>query len=343
VWIGAATFALTFAVPNDARAQVQDDAALADEPAVRPPAVQSGAPSTGFDGRRPTIEPPEAELDPPLTTAQLHTAYPDLQVRVTPPPTLTVGLVGIYPLQPIGLGLGYDVYPMSRLRLNATISAGGTAVMNNQWRISFYAEVGVGVVVLRSPTEVVTEIKALPTEGGRKFHSKRSGVERALFGEEQPPPGAFVRATVPAFHSLELEGGLFTGLYPLYRCTAHCAEDPVLVPHTDEDASLQITPLFAGVRYVYFRWARSERVPFVTRFGFEAAVHAITNPFWRNDPSLFNIYDHHPGHHPVGARVNLRIIGLKCGANGGCFGLDLMGGYLPAPADALFSFGVVWQ
>ncbi len=340
--IAAAAFALGVGVPNTALAQVQDDAALADQPEVRPPAVQSGAPSssTGFDDRPQT---PEAELDPPLTTAELHTAYPDLQVRVTSPPTLTVSLMAIYPFQAFGLGLGYDLYALPRLRLNALMSVGGSPAVNDQWHISIYGDVGIGVVVLRSAAEVVTEIKALPSDAGRKFHSKRSGVERALLGDDEPPPGSFVRALVPAFHSLELEGGLFSGFYPMYRCTQHCAEDPDVVKHTNEDASLQVTSLYAGLRYVYFRYARSERVPFVTRFGFEAAVDAITNPFWRADRSLFNLRDHHTTQQPVGVRVKLRVIGAKCGPNGGCFGFDLMGGYLPAPADALISANFMIQ
>jgi hypothetical protein len=337
-------------VPRLALAQVQDDAALADLPNEKPPPGQFGERSatrrlnTGFDDRLDTPnDPRETDLPLAMTTAELRAAHPDLEARVTPPPALTVALTSVYPFQSFGLGLGYDVYALPRLRISADISAGGTAVVNDRWRISFYGDLGVGIVVLRSSTEVVTEIKALPTLAGRKFRSKRSAVERFVLGEEQPPPGSFVRALVPAFHSLELEGGSFTGLYPLYRCTAHCAEDPVLVEHTNEDASLQVTSLYAGLRYVYFRWARSERVPFVTRFGFEAAVDAITNPFWRNDDSLFNLRDDHPAQHPVGVRAKLRIISPLCGPNGGCVGFDLMGGYLPTPTDALASASIVIQ
>jgi hypothetical protein len=348
--VAAAAFVVGVGVPRVALAQVQDDAALADVRDDKPPPGQSGAPSTttpsntGFDDRPETpTDPREVDLDPPMTSAELRRAHPDLQVRSTPPPALTVSLTSIYPFQPLGLGLGYEVYALPRLRLSTVLSTGVSAVVNNRWRISFYGDIGIGVVVLRSPTEVVTEIKALPTLAGRNFHSTRSAWGRLWLGEEQPPPGSFVRAILPAFHSLELEGGLFSGLYPLYRCTAHCAEDPNVAPHTNEDASLQVTAVYAGLRYVYFRWARSEQVPFVSRFGVEAAVDAITNPFWPSDPKLFNLSDHHPAEHPVGVRVKLRIIGAKCGPNGGCVGFDLMGGYLPTPADALVSANVVYQ
>jgi hypothetical protein len=338
------------AVPTVALAQVQDDAALADVPDEKPPPAPAGAPSsttlsgTGFDDRAETTnQQQEAELGPPLTTAELRAAHPDLQFRVTPPPTLTVSLTSIYPFQPLGIGLSFDVYALPWLRLDALTSVGGTPTVTDRWRVSLYGETGLGIVVLRSPSQVVTEIKALPTLAGRNFHSKRSAFDRAMLGEEPPPPGSFVRALVPDFHSLELEGGLFSGQYPLYRCTANCAEDPSVVEHTNEDASLQVTAVYAGLRYVYFRWARSEQVPFVSRFGVEAAVDAITNPFWRSDPHLFNLYDSHPAHDPVGVRVKLRITGAKCAANGPCVGFDLMGGYLPSPADGLFSANVVLQ
>jgi hypothetical protein len=181
-------FALSVGVPNDALAQVQDDAALAnvpDEREVHPPAVQSGAlsSSAGFDQR-------EAELDPPLTTEELRTAHPDLQVRVTPPPALTVSLRSIYPFQLFGVGLGYDVYALPRLRVSALVSVGGSNAVNDEWRVSFYGDVGLGIVVLRSPTEVVTELKALATPAGRNFRSKRSAVERFVLGAERPPPGS---------------------------------------------------------------------------------------------------------------------------------------------------------
>jgi hypothetical protein len=350
--VGAAAFVLC-GVPSVAFAQVQDDAALADVHDDKPVPAPAGAPSsiattparTGFDDRSETTneerQKQEAELDPPLTTAELRVAHPDLQFRVTSPPTLTVSLTSIYPFQPFGIGLGYELYALPWLRLNALMSVGGTPTVNDRWRVSLYAETGIGIVLLRSPSQVVTEIKELPTLAGRNFHSKRASFDRFMFGEEPPPPGSFVRALVPAFHSLELEAGGFSGQYPLYRCTANCAEDPSVIAHTNEDASLQVTAIYAGLRYVYFRWARSEQVPFVSRFGVEAAVDAITNPFTPRDPNLFNLRDSHPVHDPVGVRVKLRIIGAKCAANGPCVGFDLMGGYLPTPADALVSANVV--
>jgi hypothetical protein len=50
------------------------------------------------------------------------------------------------------------------------MSVGGSAAVNDQWHVSIYGEVGVGVAVLRSPAEVVTEIKALPTDWTSSLH-----------------------------------------------------------------------------------------------------------------------------------------------------------------------------
>src|SRR5437870_9207730 len=78
---GAPTFVLGV-VPRVAFAQVQDDAALADVPDEKTPPVQGGTPSfttpsaTGFDDpAEKTKEQQEAELAPPLTTAELRAAH----------------------------------------------------------------------------------------------------------------------------------------------------------------------------------------------------------------------------------------------------------------------------
>src|SRR4051812_105169 len=96
--VGAVAFVLV-GVPRVALAQVQDDAALADlppdapadAPDEKPSPLRSSAPSTkaasspGSDDRSTTPNDPEADLEPPTPTAELRRAYPDLQVRVTPP------------------------------------------------------------------------------------------------------------------------------------------------------------------------------------------------------------------------------------------------------------------
>jgi hypothetical protein len=91
------------------------------------------------------------------------------------------------------------------------------------------------------------------------------------------------------------------------------------------------------------RWARSERVPFRSSAGVEVAVDAIHNPFKPSDANLYNFHTRHPAHNPVGVRVKLRVPAAKCTVNDGCLGFDLVGGYLPSPADALISVNLTFR
>jgi len=332
--VGGVVLALGFGVQGSAHAQPQDDAGLAEEPEKKQawPISGRGAPGAAVQ--------PETEAEPPMTTAELRQSYPDLELRVTPPPRLTLFLGAIYPFQTLGLGLGYDTYALSRLRLSAVASVGGSiGGVNNQWEFSLYSEVGVGVAVLRWPGQTVAN---LPGAAALTFRSKRGTAERLLLGEESPPDESFFHALVPTSHSLELQVGAFSGHYALYRCVENCTGVPGTSP-TKESASLQVTVLYAGVRYVYYRSARSARAPFGSLAGFEAAVDAITNPFARPAPDVFKLSDRHPSHDPVGVRVRLRIPTLKCSLGGSCAGVDLMGGYLPSPADAMFSVNLTLQ
>lgn len=330
----AGAFGLSVAIASAGYAQPQDDAALADVPDEKPrAAAQPGSPWPSL-GQRAPAAPPAPDPEPTFTTAELQQRFPDLQLRVTHPPTFSLGLSSIYPFQAFALGLGFDVYALPRLRLSVATAAGATPIVNEKWRFSLYADVAVGVVLLRSTNQTDASI---PMLSARPRRPTRSTFERAMFGEEPPPT---IRAQVPTSHSLELAAGAFTGLYSLHRCTAHC-DDPVLVEHTNEDASLQTTFLYAGLRYVYYRWASSERAPFRSVGAFEAEVDALTNPFTPHDSDVFNNYNQHPSYNPVGVRVTLRIPTIKCAAKGPCFGLDLMGGYLPSPADATFSINAM--
>lgn len=326
VW--AVVFTLGFGVRGIARAQPQDDAALADEPTAKNawPLSGRGAPAAAQQ---------ETEAEPPLTTAQLRQRYPDLELRVTPPPTLTLLVpTAIYPFQTLGIGLGFDMYALPRLRLSAIMAIGGSiGGVNGRWEFSAYGELGVGVAVLRWPGQAVAR---LPSPAALNFRSKRSAGERFILGEESPPEESFFHAIVPASHSLEVEVGALSGHYPLYRCTENCTGEPGVSP-TKESASVQATLIYAGLRYVYYRSARSARPPLSSLAGFEAAVDALNNPFSRPAPEVFNLSDHHPSHDPVGVRVKLGVPALKCSVGGSCLGVDLMGGYLPSPASAMFS------
>lgn len=327
-WVRAIAIAAGLGGPGIARAQPQDDAALADAPPKKQAWPSSGR-SLGATAQQ------EAETAPALTTAELRQRYPDLELRVTPPPTLTLLVpTVIYPFQTLGIGLGFDMYAVPRLRVSATMAIGGSiGGVSGRWEFSAYGELGVGVAVLRWPGQAVAR---LPGPDALSFRSKRSAGERFILGEEGPPEESFFQAIVPAFHSLEVEVGAFGGHYPLYRCTENCTGEPGVSP-TKESASMQVTLVYAGLRYVYYRSARSARPPLSSLAGFEAAVDALNNPFSRPGPEVFNLSDHHPSHDPVGVRVKLGVPALKCSVGGSCLGVDLMGGYLPSPASAMFS------
>lgn len=334
--MGVGALGVSLGVSCTAHAQPQDDAALADVPDKARPHASSSPLSPSPTS--PEDESRDDESEPVLTTAELRRAYPDVELRTAPFLTLTLVGAGIYPFQAVGLGLGVDVYPLERLRLSAVGTGGSMPTVNDRWTYSLYGEAGLGLVVARWRGQTIAE---LPVFAARYYRPRRTPGARFLWGDDRPTDGPVVRALVPTSHSLELEAGAFTGRYPLYRCTAHCDEDPRLVEHTNEDAGLQAVFLYAGVRYVYYRSARSEQAPFRSLAWFEAAVDALTNPVTPNDSGLFNLYDHHPSHGPLGVRVKLRIPAIKCIPNGPCIGVDLMGGYLPSPADATFSVNIV--
>jgi len=136
-------------------------------------------------------------------------------------------LTSIYPLQTLGIGLGTDIYALPRLRLSAIVTVGGSlgGGVNEQWELSLYSGVGIGVAVLRWPGQAVAK---LPGPAAFRFRSKRGTAERLILGEESPPDELFVHATVPASHSLEVEVGAFSGHYLLrgYRSDGRVPSQP---------------------------------------------------------------------------------------------------------------------
>lgn len=266
----------------------------------------------------------EEEREPALTTEELRSAYPDLQLQATPPTALTISFTSIYPFQELGVALGADVYALPRLRLSGLFSAGATSDINDEWHGSFYAEAGIGVAMLRWSSEATVE---LPVPAARFRYQPEDDAPR-------------LRAIVPSSHSLELEVGVLTGRYPFYRCTANCTSNADGTSPTQRDAGLQETLPYAGLRYVYYRRASSEQAPFRSLSGVQVAVDALINASKPPDASLFNLYNDHPFHSPVGARIALRVPAVRCFKHGPCSGFNLMAGYLPNPSDALFSINL---
>jgi hypothetical protein len=308
--------AVTLAVPHVALAQPQDDAALAGDYKPQGRTVWHNS----VKDPEPEVEP---ELEPVMTTDELSRAYPDLELQTTPGTTLTVSGSTLYPFQSIALAVGTDIYVLPRLRLSSFLSAGFLQTFDERWVFSLYAELGVGVGVARWRSQTVAQLP----------------VVAARFRRKDPTDGPIARAIVPSSHSLELEAGALTGHYALYRCTANCDSETSL--RVREPAGKQLLIPYAGLRYVYYRLARSKQAPFRSASRFQVATHVLVAPFDPPDPQLFSaLWDHHPSHHPVGGRVVFRFPAFKCAILGPCFGLDLTAGYLPSPSDVIASVSV---
>lgn len=293
-------------------AQPQDDAALADD------APHHGD-RTVWPGQSGKARPQEeAEQDPPISTAELRKSYPDLALRETPAFTVTAGTGTLYPFQTISAGLGVDLYVLPRLRVNAFLS-GGLAPSLNGWNNSLYADAGVGVAFVRWHGETTVDLP----------------VVAARFRRQDPSDGPFIHANVPTTHSFELEGGILTGYYQLARCKADC-DLPWHLNQPYDDESEQLKLPYAGLRYTYFRWAKSELAPFRSSSHFAAAVDVLMSPFELADTALFKLSGGHPTRGRVGARVNLRIP-VRCKILWPCWAVSVTGGYLPSPGDGLAS------
>jgi hypothetical protein len=309
VWV--VSLGLGSALGPVAVAQPQDDAALAqdDKPQGR---------TLWHNSVKDPKSEEEPDLEPVMTTDELRRAYPDLELRTNPGSTLSVSTGTLYPFQSIALTVATDIYVLPRLRLSSLVSAGFLHTFKNDWQFNVYAEAGFGVVAARWQSQTVAQLP----------------VVAARFHRQDATDGPIARAVVPSSHSLELEGGALTGRYALYRCTANC--DAESDSQSREDASTQLVMPYAGLRYVYYRMARSQQAPFRSASRFQVAADLLVAPFNPPDPRLFSVlWDHHPSRHPVGGRVVFRLPAFKCALLGPCFGLDLTGGYLPTPSDVL--------
>lgn len=292
-------------------AQPQDDARLADDGPTKP----QGRTLWRVDRK---LEP---ELQPVMSTAELRAGYPDLELRTVPGATVTVGISTIYPLQAIAFGVGTEFYLQDVVRVSSFLSCGLTPTVNEQWQFSLFGELGLGVPILRRRSETVVELPIIAARLRR-----------------QEPEGPIARAVVPSGHSLEVEAGMLSGTYNLYRCTANC--DGVSPLPTREPVGMRLWVPYAGLRYVYYRLARSEQAPFRSASRFQMAADVLVAPYDPPDPDLFNLYDEHPSNDRIGGRVVLKLPAITCTMLGPCFGIDMSGGYLPSPADVLVTFGL---
>jgi hypothetical protein len=212
----------------------------------------------------------EAKREPaPLQGEDLRQMVPDLRIDPSPYPYwITVGFGGRYPFQAIALGLGLDVYATPWLRMNLTYAAGVTAVRDGRevgFAFSQYAEGSVGLAAIRGSDTATVELPM-----------------KDPFSEK---PGR-LKAVIPSYFGVFLEGGAMTGLLAPSRCVSQCVPpaDPTLVTDT-----MQLVYPFAGIRYVAFHGVSSERTNFKSHDIFQAFFHLIGRPVNVRDRDLVGL------------------------------------------------------
>ncbi len=260
-----------------------------------------------------------------LRGAELKQAMPDLELRELPPPlNLGLGLYAIIPFQVVGIGVRLEAFPIESLRLEALYSAG------LGWRddpvFSNYAEASLGFRVIGARSERRVDVLREP---------KAESVGRP-WGTPSPTEDVELRVWLPSYHALFVEGGMLTGLAVLNRCTANCdnalESDDVL-----QAADRQVLVPFAGLRYLYFVHAASDKRKDLTRKRLvQLYAHLLFATI--NEPAEDALW-------PDGRRVTRGALGARGGlempaCSSGCLSGFIDGGYLPSPGSLLLSGGV---
>jgi hypothetical protein len=313
------------AVPCAAWAQPQADAELAAVPQKetypRPWSIEGATPARPRP--KPTAEEPE---DPPLSTEELRKQLPDIELRDEPHHSkLGVYLGILFPFQYFAAGLSSDAYVTPRWRINALATAGVSPAWHGKSKFSPYGELSVGFAIKRWHTTAVVDLP------------QRQQLFTKLVPEAERPT---YPAELPSSHSIELELGYMVGLIPLYRCSANCdAED--LGARTVEDETPWLVSALAGIRYYYFRWARSKTARFRSTMRFQATADLITRTLL-NQPAadLQNYQGQTISRSPVGGRLTLQVPLHRCVA-AACFGINMTGGYFPSPGTPIVAMSVI--
>jgi len=273
----------------------------------------------------PAPDPPEFD---PATEARGPTLLrdiPDLRVQLLPPPySFGFGLTAFAPFQYFGLGVELEVYATEWLRLNAVYSL-GAGPGDEEAAISNYAEATLGLRVVGARSERVVEVV-------RKH--EELPLDRP-WGTPPPHKDVELRAWLPSYHAVFIEGGMLTGHVFLERCVANCggssADDEL------EPAGSQLYVPFAGLRYLYFVHATSQRWPGVSRsLLFQVYAHAIMKPL--NEPAAGLLW-------AAGRPIERNSFGVRVGLEIpfcllDCASVTFDGGYLSSPGAPMFSAGI---
>ncbi|HKQ68795.1 MAG TPA: hypothetical protein VJT73_05620 [Polyangiaceae bacterium] len=253
----------------------------------------------------------------PLEGEELRKTVPNLRMHTSPPPLwIAVGFGSRSPFQAFAFGVGLDVYAAPWLRLNATYAVGMTAVdagQNVEWVPSQYAEGCAGLAFAR--------------------FSGRTTVELPMTDPLSAKPGA-LKAIVPSYRAVFLEGGAMTGLIGTKRCLSNCNAVGLAEP-TFAAETRQIVSPFVGLRYVAFHGvtlerANLERANFKIQRIFQLYAHLIVRPLNVRDQDLVGLVTR------AGRPLEANDFGGRFGfettfCRNICFQLGLTIGYSPLP------------
>jgi hypothetical protein len=251
-----------------------------------------------------------------LRGADLQRDLPGFEATPEPPSLrLTPSLQLRIPYQFIGFGAWVEAMPVSWLRLAALYSIGMT-VESDELAVSHYAEALLGIRLLRFDEESRVDI---PLKKPASF--------------VKDPPA--IKAWVPSFHGVYLEGGAVTGFWSFETCgEGNCPEER---PAPD---NRQMVFLAGGLRYVYHYDIRSAKRRLGKRSMFQLYAHVLAPPF--NAPEG-------PRYFPNGDQIDTSGFGGRIGAEIPAFGTCLLEvatgiscatvsltlGYAPAPRFAI--------
>jgi hypothetical protein len=264
----------------------------------------------------------QADDSPRFSGEELKRRIPDLEIREGPVPLRALLLFGVnYPFQLFAFGGGLQLSAPSWLNVRLTYTVGVALTDRETTLLGQYAEAAIGLRLHQASGERDVDI----------FRTNRPAVSG--FNAVSPRPE--LKASLPASHSLFIEGGAFTGLIQFAICNGDCSKNSA--PDWSRRPRQLFYP-FGGLRYLYFVNTSSRSKPQLTRRQeIEVRAHLIGKPanhlatatHWGNDETLERA--------PLGARLCLRFPTCR---NGRCVKLVVTGGYLPLPAGPYLEFGM---
>jgi hypothetical protein len=291
-------------------------------------------------GNSPEQEPqqPPEEEEERLRGAALQARLPGLRTRAEPRSlqgSFGFGVRFLY--LPLSLQGTLDAYPVPWLRLGAIYGAGLSFKSENEKTLLAFAQYGEAAIGLRlwhTLTEVDAELQLQRSVGG---------YGEALPSWLRPSKGDFadvVPVWLPSSHHLFVEGGALTGFIGLKRCTANCDPLSRVAPPEYVDFTRQLLVPFAGLRYVYYSEALSDK-PSIHRVRYgQLFAHLLFDGFNRPDFDASYLNGDRVDRNAFGVRIGGQLpVNPLCIAallGGSCAHVTATLGYTPYPAFLIF-------